>query len=432
MSLASTIEDLPQEVGASRAAHLTLWTIAALTLALVGWAALARVDQVSVATGRVIPSSQLQVVSNLEGGIVEAILVKTGQRVAAGAPLLRLDKTQFTAEFGRTDVSTAALAARIARLEGELRGRAPAFPAGVPSSVIDTERALYRARQTELAGASSVAAARLDQARRSLAQAEVEAATRADAEANARREAAMIGPLVEKGIEPQMAKIRAEAEIAQTAGARAAAEQAIRRARGTVAEASAALGAVQQRFRAESVDALTTARAELAGQRETLPALQDRVTRTAVLAPIAGIVHRVLVATVGGTVKPGEPLVEIVPVNDGLVVEAQVRPQDVAFIHPGQRAVVKLTAYDYSLYGAMDGAVERISPDATVDERTGDSFYNIRVRTTSAGLQTLDGRKLPIGPGMVAEVDLLGEKRSVLSYLLSPIDKVSSNAFRER
>lgn len=432
MSLASTIEDLPQEVRPERAASLMLWTIAGGTALLIGWAAIAKVDQTSVASGRVIPSSQLQVVSNLEGGIVEALLVKPGQRVAAGQPLLRLDKTQFNAEFGKTDAGAAALAARIARLEAELRGGAPSFPAGLPSAAIETELSLYRARQSELAGQSNVARAQLDQAGRALAQAEVEAATRAQAEATARREAALIGPLVEKGIEPQMALVRAESEVAQAAGARAAAEQAVRRARGGVSEANAMLRGVVQRFRAGSNDSLTSARGELAGQRQALPALQDRVARTTVVAPIAGIVNRVLVATVGGTVRPGEPLVEIVPVGDGLVVEAQVRPADVAFIHPGQRATVKLTAYDYSIYGSMDGAVERISPDATVDERTGESHYNIRVRTTTPGLVAADGRKLPIGAGMVAEVDLLGEKRSVLSYLLSPINKVRSNAFREK
>jgi len=435
MTFAATLDTVPLDIQPARASKILLWTIAALTAALLIWAALAKVDEVATAQGRVIPSRQLQIVSNLEGGVVKAILVRAGAKVTAGQPLVQLDGTQFTAEFGKTSETYKALVARAARLQAEVSGRAPLFPAALTASapqLVATERSLYNARLAEIASATSVEQAKLDQASRALGQAEVEAATRAQGATQADREVAMIAPLVEKGIEPQIELMRAQTAQSQARGAAQGTALAIRRARSAVAEAQSGLRGVRERYRAQAVEALTATRAELAGQGVTLPALQDRLTRTEVRAPIAGTVNRVLVATVGGSVRPGESLVEIVPLDDALVVEADVKPADIAFIHPGQRASVKLTAYDYSIYGSLDGVVERISPDAIVNERTGESHFTIRIRTTDSALKDQDGRKLPIGAGMIAQVDVLGHKRSILSYLLTPVSKLKDNAFREK
>ena len=435
MSFAPAVDAVPAALEPSRASRLMLWTIATLTLALGLWAGFAKVDETATATGRVIPSRQLQVVSNLEGGTVKAILVKAGERVTAGQPLLLLDSTQFTAEFGKTSETYNALVTRAARLQAEVGGGAPVFPAALTAAapqLVATEQSLFAARRADLAAASSVEAAKLDQAERAQGQAEVEAQTRALGAAAADREVAMIAPLVEKGIEPQIELIRAQTAQAQARGAAGSSALAIRRARAAVAEARSGLRSVRDKYRAQAFTELTTARGELAGQGKTLPALQDRVRRTELRAPISGIVNRVLVATVGGSVRPGEPLIEVVPEGDTLVVEADVKPADIAFIHPGQRATVKLTAYDYSVYGALDAKVERISPDAVVNERTGESHFTIRVRTNAAALKGQDGTPLPIGAGMIAQVDVLGHKRSVLSYLLTPVSKLRDNAFREK
>ena len=417
------------------AARLLLWTIVTLTVALLAWAALAQIDEVATANGRVIPSRQLQIVSNLEGGTVKAILVRPGQAVVAGQPLIRLDDTLSAGEFGKTNENHNALAARAARLQAEVAGIPPVFPeelARVAPQVVAIERALYSARLADLAAASSVEQAKLEQANRALGEAEVDAGTRKLGAAAADREASMLGPLVEKGIEPQISLVRAQTAQDQARGAAAGADLAVRRAGGAVAEAQSGLRAVRERYRAQSVEQLTATRAELNSQGATLPALKDRVRRADVTAPIGGTVNRVLIATVGGSVKPGEPLVEIVPAGDTLVVEAEVRPADIAFLHPGQKATVKLTAYDYSVYGGLDGAVERISPDAVVDERTGASHFTIQVRTTANALRATDGSRLPISAGMVAMVDVIGHKRSILSYLLTPVTKLSDNAFREK
>jgi membrane fusion protein, adhesin transport system len=421
MSVTTTLERLPDRLEPSRAANLMLWVIGGFVVLFILWAALARVDEVSRAQGRVIPSRQLQVVSNLEGGIVREILVRQGQKVEKGQPLIQLDATQFSAQFTKEQEAYNALVARITRLQAEVDGTAPIFPAGLSTAapaLVAAERSLYEARRSELAAALSVARSKLDQA-------QVAVATNAQAKSLADRELALIGPLVEKGIEPQIALLRAQSAAAQAGGDYRAAQSA-------VVEAASELRSVQQAFKAKAVDDLTTAKAELAAMGRELPALQDRVIRTEVRAPISGTVNRVLVNTIGGVVKPGEPLVEIVPSDDALVVEARVSPADIAFVRPEQRAQVKLTAYDYAIYGSLEGEVERISPDAVVtDEKTGETHYLVRIRTDES-LRDDSGRPLSITPGMVAEVDILGDKRSILSYILSPIDRVGSKALRER
>lgn len=421
MSVTTTLERLPDRLEPSRVANLMLYIIGGFVLLFILWAALARVDEVSRAQGRVIPSRQLQVVSNLEGGIVREILVRQGQKVETGQPLLRLDATQFSAQFTKEQESYNALVARITRLQAEVDGTIPVFPGGLTSAapaLVAAERSLYEARRSELAAALSVAQSKLEQAR-------VAVSTAAQAKSLADRELSLIAPLVEKGIEPQIALLRAQSAASQAGGEYRAAQSAVN-------EATYELQSVRQQFRAKSVDDLTAAKAELASMGRELPALQDRVTRTEVKAPIAGTVNRVLVATVGGVVKPGETLVEIVPSDDTLVVEARVSPADIAFVHPGQKAQVKLTAYDFSIYGSLNGQVERISPDAVItDEKTGETHYLVRIRTDES-LRDENDRPLSITPGMVAEVDILGNKRSILSYILSPIERVGEKALREK
>ena len=415
----------------ARVSRWLLWAVAALTFASLLWAAVARLDETASAPGRVVPAAELQVVSNLEGGTVEAVLVKPGARVAAGQPLLRLDASQNSADYGRSSSLVAALAARAARLEGEATGRAPAFPAGLPAAVVATEAALHAARRDEAAAAASVESAKLAQAERALGEAQADAGARGQAATLAAQEAAALAPLVNMGIEPRMALTRADSARAQAQGAAAAAAMAVARARSAVAEARSGLRGVAERFRSQAAEQLAQTRADLAAQSAAVPAAAGRLSRSVVRAPVAGTVSRVLITTIGGSVRPGEPLVEIVPAGGGLVVEAQVRPSDIAFIHPGQRASVKLTAYDYSVYGALPGTVERISADAIGDPRGGEAHYAVRVLTTGT-LRGQDGRALQVASGMVAEVDVLGRKRSVLSYLLSPVTKLSEDAFREK
>ena len=424
----------PDRLGERDFATVLLWVVVALTTAMLLWAGLANVEEVVHANGQVVPSSRLQVVSNLEGGIVSDILVKAGDRVEAGEPLLKLDATASTADFARSDASIDALRARAVRLDAEARGRLLAFPIalenGLPSLVAN-ERALHIAQLSNLVTEREIARSRLLQADRAAAQEQAEAALRSEALAQARREVEVLMPLVEKGAEPTMSLVRARSEERQAESTLLAALESTRRAVAARTEALGAIRNVEQRFRMQASEALVTTRAEIAAQSPALPALADRLRRTVLTAPVSGLVNRVLVATIGGSIRPGEPLVEVLPADDALVIEAQVRPADIGFLHLNQKVNVKISAYDSSIYGTLPGVVEAIAPDAVTDPRTGQTHFTIRVRTT-AGLSVANGRRLPISAGMTAEVDVLGRERSVLSYLLTPVTRLRDTAFREK
>jgi adhesin transport system membrane fusion protein len=428
------VELLSTPVAPARIARLMLWSIAVFTALMLGWAGLARVDETATASGRVAAASELQVVSHLEGGVLTAILVRPGDRVAAGQLLLRLDPGSADAELGRGTAASRALAARLARLEAEASGTVPRFDpalvAAAPAAVA-AEAALWQSRQADLEAAAAGDAARLDAALRGLSEARTDASAAAEASAQAMREAAMLDALVEKGIEPAINRDRARSALIQANARAAGASAAVARAAAMVAEARAAARAGAARLRSQSGDALTLARAELAGQSAGLPALASRRDRTAIRSPVAGTVQRILATTIGAAVAPGVPLVEIVPAGDALVIDARVRPTDIGFLHPGQPARVKLTAYDSSVYGSLDGKVERISPDAIIDDRGGEGYFAVRIATTGS-LDDAAGKPLAIAPGMIAEVNFRGRKRSILSYLLAPVTRLRENAFRER
>jgi membrane fusion protein, adhesin transport system len=429
MNAPSHIEDYVTRVRPATASNILLWVIAAFVGAFILWAALTELDRTVRGQGRIIPSSQLQVVSNLEGGIVEAILVRVGEMVRRGAPLVRLDQTQTGAEFGSNSAQYDALRMRIARLEGELSGRAPAFPPGSPEQA-QIERALYMSRMADLSSLLAAGTSRVTQAERSVAEAQAALAARRSAQSAAERELTLIRPLVERGIEPRLSLIQAENAAAVAASEAAASSAALTRAQSAVAEARSTLAQQRQEWRAKAGQELAQAQAEMVALRRSLPALSARVDRTVVRSPLAGRINRVLVTTVGGTVAPGAPIVEIVPSEESLIVEVQVRPDDIAWVRMGQDAKISITAYDSSIYGSLDGKVVAIAPDAVLNERTGESFYTVRV-TTNDRLRDQSGRPLEIGPGMIADVSLLGDKRTVLTYLLSPITKLSERAFRE-
>lgn len=431
----AALETAPDKLKERDFATILLWVIVALTVSLLLWAALANVDEVVHANGKVIPSSRLQVVSNLEGGIVSEILVRAGDRVKAGDTLLRLDNTASTADFARNDTSIDALLARAARLEAEARGRGLGFPASLEQSapaLVANERALHNAQISSMETEREIARSRLLQAERAMAQAESETGARNEALMLAQREVEILRPLVEKGVEPTMSLVRAQSAERQAASARDAASSAARRAAAGRSEAISAVRNVEQRFRAQASEALAQTRGEIAAQSQSMPALADRLRRTELKAPVTGVVNRVLISTIGGSVRPGETLVEVVPEGDTLVVEAMVAPSDIAFVRLGQKASVKVSAYDYSVYGTLEGKVENIAPDAIVNERTGDSHFTIRVRTAQTALTGEGGVRLPISSGMTAEVDVLGRERSVLNYLLTPISRLRDNAFREK
>lgn len=415
-------------------ANILLWVIAGFFAVFLLWAGFAELDSSVRGQGRVVPSSQLQVVSNLEGGIIEEILVRTGDVVARGAPLVRLDRTATGSEYSSNRAQFDALRARIARLEAEVAGRSPSFPRDAQpglSEQVAIERALHASRMADLDSLLAAASARVTQAERAVAEARAAQAARQSAVQAARAELDLVRPLVERGIEPRLSLVQAENAAAVAQSDAAAAAAAVARAQSSVAEARATLNQQRQDWRSRTAQELAQAQAEMVAMRRALPALSERVERTVVRAPLAGRVNRVLATTVGGAVSPGAPLVEIVPSEESLLVEARIRPQDIAWVRSGQDARISITAYDSAVYGSLSGKVVSISPDATLDERTGDTFYTVRVATTDR-LQDKGGQPLAIGPGMIADVSLLGDKRSVLSYILSPFTRLRETALREQ
>ncbi len=428
------LEDLTDRIRPKAVSSLLLWLILGFIVVFIVWATVVKLDRTVHAPGRVIPSSRLQVLSSLESGIVSAILVRPGEVVKRGQPLVRLDQTQAGAEFGSSEVTVGALTAKIARLEAEIAGRNPVYPAPTTPEVaeqIGIERSLHAARMSDLASLSSAAAARETQAQRAVAEARSAYDSRVSARDSAKRQLELIRPLVQRGIEPQLTLIQLEnsASVAATDAAQASA--AVARAQSSVAEARAALAQVRGAWRSQAGTDLATAQAEMAARRQAMPALAAKVKRATIASPVNGRVNRVLVATIGGSVGSGQPIVEVVPSAEALTVEALVNPKDIAAVRIGQRARVDITAYETGIYGGMEGRVITISPDATVDERTGESHYMVRVRADAQNFRDPEGRRLVIGPGMTADVNLIGDKRSVMAYILTPFTRLSEQALRE-
>lgn len=410
-------------------AAITLFVACGLT-----WAWLATLDEVTVGEGKVIPSRKLQVVQNLEGGIVKEVLVREGDIVAEEQILLRIDDTGFAANFGEARVKALNLEAAIARLTSEVEGAPLSFPAHLMAERPDfaaTERANLEARRASQQ-------AELSTLRQQLSQRESELVELRNRLFKLDRSYKLLveeynatAPLLDTGSVAKIEVLRLERQVSEMRGDLEGTRLAIPRAGAAIEEIRNRIHEREALHRSEAFRELAQRRAELAAVNQAIGAMRDRVERTDVRSPVRGIVQQIKVRTLGGVVRPGESLVEIVPIDDTLLVEARVRPADIAFIHPDQPATVKLSAYDFSIYGGLTGKVEKISADTVADEKTGEPFYLVQVRTEGTQLQ--DGeRNMAIIPGMVASVDILTGKKSVLDYLLKPFLKAKERALRER
>ncbi|MBN8501319.1 MAG: HlyD family type I secretion periplasmic adaptor subunit [Sphingomonadales bacterium] len=424
-------EDVPErgDFTANKSANVLLWVIAAFFAAFFIWAAFTKVERTVHGSGRVVPSSKMQIVSNLEGGVVQEILIKPGQVVKQGDVLVRLSPTLTSSELGSNAASIDALRAKIARLRGEVTGTAPNYT-GVSAAAAATESALHRARMAELNSLSGGGSARSAQAERAVAEAEAILDARRGNLAAAQKELDMLRPLAARQIVSRLDLVKAENAVAVAGNEVTAAVASVARARAAIAEARSGTAQARSDWLGRSGAELAAAQSELAAREKATPALADRVDRTIIRAPLTGRVNRVLVTTIGGTVSAGMPLVEIVPSDEALYVEAMVLPQDIGNVRLGQNAKIEITAYRATVYGKLEGEVVTISPDVVINEKTGESFYTVEVKTTSK-LTGPDGKELPIGPGMVANISLLGDARSILSYIFTPFTQLKENAFRE-
>lgn len=417
----------------SRAMSLTVWIAAALLLGALLWAGFAVLEEVTTGEGKAIPSSKVQVIQNLEGGIVSDIFVREGQVVDKGDTLLRLDDTRFMSSRSESEVDRLTLTAQVERLAAEAEGRALTLPAEVTSSapqVAADEQALYASRQRRLASEQRTLNEQLRQKTQELAEFRSKQEQFRSSLALVQQELDMSAPLVSSGAVSPVEILRLKRNAVELRGSMNANTLAIPRAEAAISEIKSRGQESELAFRADAARELNEKRNDLARISASRIAIDDRMSRTTVVSPVRGIVKTLKVNTIGGVVQPGSDLLEIVPLEDNLLIEAKVRPQDVAFLHPGQKAMVKFSAYDYTLYGGLPARLELIGADTITDDKD-NSFYLIQVRTDSNHLGS-DSRPLLIIPGMIATVDIITGEKSVLDYLLKPVLKARAEALRER
>ena len=422
------IEDAPRVV------RLTIWAIIGFFLFLLLWANFAVIDEVTKGDGKAIPSSKIQKIQNLEGGIVSELFVKEGQIVEAGAPLIRLDDTRFASNVGETEADRLSMLLRVERLSAEVDDRPLNFPEDVLKAVpgqAKSEESLYISRRQQLHDEIGGLQEQLIQRQQELREFSSKQAQYRQQLGLQRQEINMSEPLVAQGAVSPVEVLRLKRAEVETRGQLDATTLAIPRAESAIKEVQRKIDETRGKFRSEALTQLNEARTDLNKAQATGKALEDRVSRTLVTSPVRGIVNKLLVNTIGGVIQPGSDMVEIVPLDDTLLVEAKIRPQDIAFLHPGQEAIVKFTAYDYTIYGGLKAQLEQIGADTITDEDKKTTYYVIKVRTERSHLGT-DEKPLLIIPGMVASVDIITGKKSVLSYLLKPIIRARAEALHER
>ncbi|MRI35079.1 HlyD family type I secretion periplasmic adaptor subunit [Endozoicomonas sp. OPT23] len=397
------------------------------------WAAWCEIDEVTRGMGKVIPSSQMQEIQNLEGGIVNEVLVSEGEIVNVGQVLLVMDDTRLSANRDSQRANQYALRARMVRLRSEIEGVIPVMPLQLSSEVPElahSELELYQSRQQELASTVAVFEQQEIQQKQQLEE------TRAEQLLLERRlnflseELKLSELLARDGAVSKFEILRLERQVSDTRGERQIAIEAFSRIQAQIRETSEKVSEVKLSF----VNQARTEMNEVLAQLEELSAKQvavtDQVDRTSVRSPVKGVVKRILINTEGGVVQPGVTMIEIIPINDTLEVEARIRPEDIAFLYPGQKAMVRFTAYDFTIYGGLEGELTHISADTILNEN-GESNYLVRIKTDSHDLGGLDNRR-PIIAGMVATVDILTGKKTLLDYLLKPVLKARHLAFTER
>ncbi|MDB5983908.1 MAG: HlyD family type secretion rane fusion protein [Pseudomonas sp.] len=418
---------------APRVVRLTIWVLIAFFVFLVLWANYAVIDEVTKGDGKAIPSSKLQKIQNLEGGIVSELFVHEGQIVEANDPLLRLDATRFVSNVGETEADRLAMLLRVERLSAEVEDR----PLNITDEVLkaapsqaSNERSLYESRRQQLHDEVGGLQEQLIQKQQELREFSSKQSQYKHSLDLLRQEIGMSEPLVAQGAVSPVEVLRLKRSEVEVRGQMDATTLAIPRAESAIKEVARKIDETRGKFRSEALTQLNEARTDLSKAQATGKALEDRVSRTLVTSPVRGIVKQLLVNTIGGVIQPGSDLVEIVPLDDTLLVEARIRPQDIAFLHPGQEAMVKFTAYDYTIYGGLKAKLEQIGADTITDD-DGNTFYVIKLRTDRSHLGT-DEHPLLIIPGMVASVDIITGKKSILSYLLKPILRARAEALHER
>jgi adhesin transport system membrane fusion protein len=425
--------------GLKRSPHWLLAAILGFMLIAVIWAWLAKIDEITRGEGKVITTSQTQYVQNLEGGIIDKILVKEGDLVNKDQVLFQLDRVRFASAYREGQQGELGLRAKVARLTAEVQGTALKMPPDVVKTapaLADNETAVHRARLADRAGKNAVLREQLAQRMQEVVELQSKRDLTREQWEILKREVAITAPMVQQGVVSEVELLRLQREASRIRTDLDGAALALPRAQSAVEEVKRKIQDNESQFRSQAANELSATRNELAKVAEAVPGLEDRMARTQVRSPVHGLVKSIANKTEGGVVQPGTTMAEIVAVDDSLLVEARIRPRDIAFVSVGQQAVVKLAAYDYSIYGGLEGKLVYVSPDSIQPQsqqpgQSTEPYYIVHVRTAKPALEH-QGKLLPVIPGMTAQVDVLTDRRSVLHYLLKPINKALETALRER
>ena len=407
-----------------------LYCMLAILIAALVWAYFAKVDEVTRGEGRVIPSRQVQVIQSLDGGIVSDILIREGDLVKVGTPLIKIDETRVASSLRENQSQYLALLAKQSRLKALAEGGPFNPPPQVKKDnqqIYEQELALYNASREELDSTVNIARDQMQQREKEQVEVQFKKELAEKTYDSASKELAVNKPLLVSGAVSDIDLLKLEREVTRAKGEIDQAKAQISRIQIGISEARRKIGESEQIFRSKVRTELNDTTTKLNSISESNVSLTDKVKQSTLKSPVNGKVSRLFFNTVGGVIQPGKEVLEVVPTDDVLIIETKVQIRDIAFLRPKQPAVVKLTAYDYAIYGTLDAIVESIAPNSIVDDK-GNAYYLVRVRT----LQTSLGKGLPIIPGMVAQVDILTGKKTILSYLLKPVLKAKSYAFSER
>ncbi len=411
-------------------ARSIMYMIALVLIVLITWAWFAKVDELTRGQGRVIPSKQVQVVQSLDGGIVTELLVAEGQTVKQGDPLVRIDETRAKSSVRENKTQYLAYLAKQSRLKALANGRGYNPPSEVKNDapqMYAQEYALFNASREELQSSVSISENQVTQREKELLEVKYRKESSQKLFESASKELEANKPLLASGAVSEIDILKLEREVNRAKGEIDQASAQMARIRSSIGEAKRKVIETRQAFRSKERTELNEVSAKLNSLTETSVALNDKVKQATLVSPVNGTVSKLHFNTVGGVIQPGKEVLEIVPTDDALVIETKIQVKDIAFLRPDQPAIVKLTAYDYTIYGSLDAVVEAIAANSTVDEE-GNAFYLVRVRTLKSSL----GKGLSIIPGMSAQVDIMTGKKTIMSYLLKPVLKAKAYAFTER
>lgn len=418
-------------------ARMIVGLVAAFIVMFLAWAAIAEIDEIARGEGKVIPVSKTQIVQSSEAGVVETIAVQVGQVVRKGELIVQLNNTTTESTLGESVAKARALGAKVARLALEEAGSydvafvCPEEVLSVASKVCENEERLFAANKAAYVNKAGVLRERVRQRENELSEAQANIVRLEQNIAQATRQYDLMSPLAKKGLVAQTELIALERELTDQRGQITVYQESLERLRGAVEEARLQVEELALQLRQQALTEKAQTLAELSVIDETIRGATDRVSRTDIRSPVDGIVNTLEVNTIGAYVDPGTVVAGIVPTADTLLVEAKISPRDVAFVTRGQKAIVKITAYDFSIFGGLEGEVTNVSADSIVDKEKGETFYLVQVKTDQSELMR-NGKSYPIIPGMVASAEIMTGRKTILSYLMKPINKAQSVALTER